>query len=205
MRRPWWRAASSKLGRDGNINNPMTFLWRGQSGQPTWLWGSNDGSNNYVYNPSNFSVNYAASANVANSATRAVQDQHGNNISDAYLRKSDAGIVYATSQNNISLSSGSWNNSFCGLTIPAGVYVGTFQFHFNAFGSGSTTGKRMVRFAGTPFGGINNAPATGSAQHLTSSAVFSLSSTTTIHGGAYQNSGSTATGCSCVIYVVKIK
>lgn len=46
----------------------MKWNWSGQGGQPSWLWGGNDGANMYVYNPSNFSVNYAKSANYANSA-----------------------------------------------------------------------------------------------------------------------------------------
>lgn len=53
---------AAKLGRGGDIANPMVFNWSGQSGQPSWLWGGNDGTNMYVYNPSNFNVNYAASA-----------------------------------------------------------------------------------------------------------------------------------------------
>lgn len=55
-----------KIGEGGNTNNPITFHWSGQSGQPTWMWGGNDRANQYVYNPSNFSVNYANSAGSAN-------------------------------------------------------------------------------------------------------------------------------------------
>lgn len=58
---------AGKIGEGGNTNNPITFHWSGQSGQPTWMWGSNDRANQYVYNPSNFSVNYAKSAGSANS------------------------------------------------------------------------------------------------------------------------------------------
>ena len=57
---------AGKIGEGGNTNNPITFHWSGQSGQPTWMWGSNDRANQYVYNPSNFSVNYANSAGSAN-------------------------------------------------------------------------------------------------------------------------------------------
>jgi hypothetical protein len=59
-------SVASKLGRDGDTNNPMLFHWNGRSGQPSWLWGSNDGTDMYVWNPSNFSVNYASSAGNAN-------------------------------------------------------------------------------------------------------------------------------------------
>lgn len=57
---------AGKIGEGGNTNNPITFHWSGQKGQPTWIWGSNDRANQYVYNPSNFSVNYANSAGSAN-------------------------------------------------------------------------------------------------------------------------------------------
>ena len=57
---------AGKIGEGGNTNNPITFHWSGQSGQPTWMWGSNDRANQYVYNPSNFRVSYANSAGSAN-------------------------------------------------------------------------------------------------------------------------------------------
>jgi hypothetical protein len=57
---------AGKIGEGGNTNNPITFHWSGQKGQPTWVWGGNDRANQYVYNPSNFSVNYASSAGSAN-------------------------------------------------------------------------------------------------------------------------------------------
>lgn len=59
------------LGNGGNDNDPMTFYWNNQEGQPSWVWGGNDGKNMYVYNPADFSVNYANSANFANSANYA--------------------------------------------------------------------------------------------------------------------------------------
>lgn len=57
---------AGKIGEGGNTNNPITFHWSGQKGQPTWIWGGNDRANQYVYNPSNFSVNHAKSADSAN-------------------------------------------------------------------------------------------------------------------------------------------
>ena len=57
---------AGKIGEGGNTNNPITFHWSGQKGQPTWMWGGNDRANQYVYNPSNFSVSYANSAGSAN-------------------------------------------------------------------------------------------------------------------------------------------
>lgn len=57
---------AGKIGEGGNTNNPITFHWSGQKGQPTWIWGSNDRANQYVYNPSNFRVSYANSAGSAN-------------------------------------------------------------------------------------------------------------------------------------------
>lgn len=46
---------------------PVTFIWKGQGGQPEWLWGGNEATRDkmYVYNPANFSVNYANSAGSA--------------------------------------------------------------------------------------------------------------------------------------------
>lgn len=46
---------------------PVTFIWKGQGGQPEWLWGGNEATHDkmYVYNPANFSVNYANSAGSA--------------------------------------------------------------------------------------------------------------------------------------------
>lgn len=57
---------AGKIGEGGNTDNPITFHWSGQKGQPTWVWGGNDRANQYVYNPSNFSVNHAKSAGSAN-------------------------------------------------------------------------------------------------------------------------------------------
>lgn len=59
---------ASHVGLGGDVKNPMTFNWSGQSGQPSWLWGSNDGTDVKVWNPANFNVN---SAKTATSATRA--------------------------------------------------------------------------------------------------------------------------------------
>lgn len=53
---------AAKLGRSGNVANPMTFNWSGKDGQPTWIWGGEDGTNMYVYKPSNFKVAHATSA-----------------------------------------------------------------------------------------------------------------------------------------------
>lgn len=68
---PLGKATAKFLGNGGDDNDPMTFYWDGQEGQPTWVWGGNDGKNMYVYNPADFSVNYANSANFANSANYA--------------------------------------------------------------------------------------------------------------------------------------
>ncbi len=51
---------SAKLGKNGDVNTPMTFNWSGKTGQPTWLWGGENGLDMYVYNPSNFNVNSAS-------------------------------------------------------------------------------------------------------------------------------------------------
>lgn len=56
------------LGNGGNDNDPMTFYWNNQEGQPSWVWGGEDGKNMYAYNPANFNVNSAKTANYANSA-----------------------------------------------------------------------------------------------------------------------------------------
>lgn len=65
-----FNGTATKLARDGNLANPMTFNWSGKDGQPTWLWGGEDGSNMYVYNPSKFNVNSAKTAASADSAKK---------------------------------------------------------------------------------------------------------------------------------------
>lgn len=59
------------LGKGGDDDDPMTFYWKGQEGQPTWVWGGKDGKNMYVYNPANFNVNSAKTADSANYANSA--------------------------------------------------------------------------------------------------------------------------------------
>lgn len=56
------KATAKHLGKGGDDNQPMTFFWQGQDGQPQWVWGGSDGENMYVYNPANFSVKHAATA-----------------------------------------------------------------------------------------------------------------------------------------------
>lgn len=65
-----FNGTATKLARDGDLANPMTFNWSGKDGQPTWLWGGEDGSNMYVYNPSKFNVNSAKTAASADSAKK---------------------------------------------------------------------------------------------------------------------------------------
>lgn len=65
-----FNGAAAKLARDGDMDSPMTFYWKGQDGQPTWLWGSEDGGSMYVYNPSKFNVNSAKTAASADSAKK---------------------------------------------------------------------------------------------------------------------------------------
>lgn len=65
-----FNGTATKLARDGNLANPMTFNWSGKDGQPTWLWGGEDGGNMYVYNPSKFNVNSAKTAASADSAKK---------------------------------------------------------------------------------------------------------------------------------------
>lgn len=65
-----FNGTATKLARDGNLANPMTFNWSGKDGQPTWLWGGEDGGNMYVYNPSRFNVNSAKTAASADSAKK---------------------------------------------------------------------------------------------------------------------------------------
>ena len=66
-----FNGTATKLARDGDLANPMTFNWKGKDGQPTWLWGGEDGGNMYVYNPSKFNVNSAKTAASAASADSA--------------------------------------------------------------------------------------------------------------------------------------
>lgn len=65
-----FNGTATKLARDGDLANPMTFNWKGKDGQPTWLWGGEDGGNMYVYNPSKFNVNSAKTAASADSANK---------------------------------------------------------------------------------------------------------------------------------------
>lgn len=65
-----FNGTATKLARDGDLANPMTFNWKGKDGQPTWLWGGEDGGNMYVYNPSKFNVNSAKTAASADSAKK---------------------------------------------------------------------------------------------------------------------------------------
>ena len=62
---------ASHVGLGGDVKNPMTFNWSGQSGQPSWLWGSNNGTDVKVWNPANFNVNSAKTATSATKATTA--------------------------------------------------------------------------------------------------------------------------------------
>ena len=66
-----FNGTATKLARDGDLANPMTFNWKGKDGQPTWLWGGEDGGNMYVYNPSKFNVNSAKTAASAANADSA--------------------------------------------------------------------------------------------------------------------------------------
>lgn len=70
-----FNGVAAKLARDGDLAKPMTFIWSGKNGQPTWLWGGEDGNNMYVYNPSNFNVNSAKTAASAGSATNDSKSQ----------------------------------------------------------------------------------------------------------------------------------
>lgn len=65
-----FNGTAAKLARDGDMDSPMTFYWKGQDGQPTWLWGGEDGGSMYVYNPSKFNVNSAKTAASADSAKK---------------------------------------------------------------------------------------------------------------------------------------
>lgn len=53
---------AAQVGNGGNTQDPMTFHYAGQSGQPPWVWGgpTDYAGDNYVYNPLNFKVNTAA-------------------------------------------------------------------------------------------------------------------------------------------------
>ncbi len=71
---------ASHVGLGGDVKNPMTFNWSGQSGQPSWLWGSNNGTDVMVWNPANFNVN---SAKTATSATRATTADKADKLTTA--------------------------------------------------------------------------------------------------------------------------
>lgn len=163
--------------------NGRYWNWSGQGGQPSWLWGGNDGVNMYVYNPSNFSVNYAKSANYANSA---------------------GGIsapIYGYDK-NINITCGGWNTP-ASVTLPAGTYVGIV--FAKMYG---TPASRMVMVFSTN-SGATDAGAYMSDDNMdraccSSPVVINVSSNTNFYLRVY-NSMSGVRACHCGWYLVKVK
>lgn len=163
--------------------NGRYWNWSGQGGQPSWLWGGNDGVNMYVYNPSNFSVNYAKSANYANSA---------------------GGIsapIYGYDK-NINITCGGWNTP-ASVTLPAGTYIG--MVFAKMYG---TPASRMVMVFSTN-SGATDAGAYISDDNMdraccSSPVVINVSSNTNFYLRVY-NSMSGVRACHCGWYLVKVK
>lgn len=163
--------------------NGRYWNWSGQGGQPSWLWGGNDGVNMYVYNPSNFSVNYAKSANYANSA---------------------GGIsapIYGYDK-NINITCGGWNTP-ASVTLPAGTYIG--MVFAKMYG---TPASRMVMVFSTN-SGATDAGAYMSDDNMdraccSSPVVINVSSNTNFYLRVY-NSMSGVRACHCGWYLVKVK
>lgn len=163
--------------------NGRYWNWSGQGGQPSWLWGGNDGANMYVYNPSNFSVNYAKSANYANSA---------------------GGIsapIYGYDK-NVNITCGGWNTP-ASVTLPAGTYVGIV--FAKMYG---TPASRMVMVFSTN-SGATDAGAYMSDDNMdraccSSPVVINVSSNTNFYLRVY-NSMSGVRACHCGWYLVKVK
>lgn len=166
----------------GTING-IRWNWSGQGGQPSWLWGGNDGANMYVYNPSNFSVNYAKSANYANSA---------------------GGIsapIYGYDK-NINITCGGWNTP-ASVTLPAGTYIG--MVFAKMYG---TPASRMVMVFSTN-SGATDAGAYMSDDNMdraccSSPVVINISGNTNFYLRVY-NSMSGVRACHCGWYLVKVK
>ena len=175
-------SVSGNLTVSGTING-MKWNWSGQGGQPSWLWGGNDGANMYVYNPSNFSVNYAKSANYANSA---------------------GGIsapIYGYDK-NVNITCGGWNTP-ASVTLPAGTYVGIV--FAKMYG---TPASRMVMLFSTN-SGATDAGAYMSDDNMdraccSSPVVINVSSNTNFYLRVY-NSMSGVRACHCGWYLVKVK
>jgi hypothetical protein len=163
--------------------NGRYWNWSRQGGQPSWLWGGNDGVNMYVYNPSNFSVNYAKSANYANSA---------------------GGIsapIYGYDK-NINITCGGWNTP-ASVTLPAGTYIG--MVFAKMYG---TPTSRMVMVFSTN-SGATDAGAYMSDDNMdraccSSPVVINVSGNTNFYLRVY-NSMSGVRACHCGWYLVKVK
>lgn len=163
--------------------NGRYWNWSGQGGQPSWLWGGNDGVNMYVYNPSNFSVNYAKSANYANSA---------------------GGIsapIYGYDK-NINITCGGWNTP-ASVTLPAGTYIG--MVFAKMYG---TPTSRMVMVFSTN-SGATDAGAYMSDDNMdraccSSPVVINVSGNTNFYLRVY-NSMPGVRACHCGWYLVKVK
>lgn len=166
----------------GTING-IRWNWSGQGGQPSWLWGGNDGANMYVYNPSNFSVNYAKSANYANSA---------------------GGIsapIYGYDK-NVNITCGGWSTP-ASVTLPAGTYIGIV--FAKMYG---TPASRMVMVFSTN-SGATDAGAYMSDDNMdraccSSPVVINVSGNTNFYLRVY-NSMSGVRACHCGWYLVKVK
>lgn len=163
--------------------NGRYWNWSGQGGQPSWLWGGNDGANMYVYNPSNFSVNYAKSANYANSA---------------------GGIsapIYGYDK-NVNITCGGWSTP-ASVTLPAGTYIG--MVFAKMYG---TPASRMVMVFSTN-SGATDAGAYMSDDNMdraccSSPVVINISGNTNFYLRVY-NSMSGVRACHCGWYLVKVK
>lgn len=163
--------------------NGRYWNWSGQGGQPSWLWGGNDGVNMYVYNPSNFSVNYAKSANYANSA---------------------GGIsapIYGYDK-NVNITCGGWSTP-ASVTLPAGTYIG--MVFAKMYG---TPTSRMVMVFSTN-SGATDAGAYMSDDNMdraccSSPVVINISGNTNFYLRVY-NSMSGVRACHCGWYLVKVK
>ena len=175
-------SVSGNLTVSGTING-IRWNWSGQGGQPSWLWGGNDGANMYVYNPSNFSVNYAKSANYANSA---------------------GGIsapIYGYDK-NVNITCGGWSTP-ASVTLPAGTYIG--MVFAKMYG---TPASRMVMVFSTN-SGATDAGAYMSDDNMdraccSSPVVINVSSNTNFYLRVY-NSMSGVRACHCGWYLVKVK
>ena len=142
--------AANRLRREGGVDT--VWNWAGQGGQPSHVWGSNDGTNMLAWNPANFSVNYATSANYANSAG-SVSGLGGARVSGVVSRCGDEICVHAPAGGQylilygqrVAVTNGRRGGELY-ATLSPGIYAG--GSHLGQTGNRENDDAHMVAYAG---------------------------------------------------------